>query len=141
MSVPCLSTCSSFQPLTAHRLRRALSSVSSITCLSLFLQVISFSLSCVCNHPFFVKDRWPQGHPEAQTLTLPPCSGHSPLEMLFLVYSASLNQQFLIFTGLKTPLRVKLTLTHILTALHVILFIMWVGVTQLHRCGNRGRKE
>lgn len=81
------------------------------------------------------KERWPRGQPAGQKPIMTLCSCYSPLEMLFLLYSDFLNQQFLIFKGLKTPLRVKAN-THILRALHLIPLIMWIGVTLFHRRGN-----
>lgn len=122
VSVPCLSTCSSFQPPTAHRLQTALSSVSSLPALASFSKSFS-SLPCMCTITLSLLKK--DGHkatPKARSL-LCPCSGHSPLEMLFLVYRAFLNQQSLTFERLKTPVRVKPTLTHILTALHLMLLL------------------
>ena len=111
MSVPCVSTCSSFLPPTANRLHTALSSVSSLPASASFSKSFP-SLSHVCAITLsLLKTDGHEATPKARSL-LCPCSGHSPLEMLFFVYSAFLNQQFLIFKGLKTPLRVKLTRTH-----------------------------
>lgn len=111
-----------------------------ITCLSLFLQVIFFSSLYVYNHPFFVEERWPQGHPKGQKPTLPLCSGHSPLEMLFLVYRAFLNQQFLTFERLKTPESKANTHTYS-DSFTFNALITWGGVTPLHPCGATGRQE